>query len=308
MQAHQVIKYIKQPALLTQEDVPDLQKLVQDFPYFQAAHLLLSIAAKKWDTSVYQQSLKKTAITSVNRAHLFFLLHREEEIEAEVAQVPESKLPATQEVALKEELQILKAAELSVDESEKHIQMAPPIDSLVDIEKEIEKQVVVSFVEKELIKTPEWQSPPLKTETPESFGDWLSYLKKNNGKESYGEIEAQVNEDKTRKAKVKKEKDAADSDALVSRKQRNKAIMDKVIEKNPGLIRVKEEPKFFIPEQKAKESLLENEHLITETLARIYALQGNVNKAVRAYEILSLKFPQKSAYFATLIQKLKNNQ
>jgi len=51
--------------------------------------------------------------------------------------------------------------------------------------------------------------------------------------------------------------------------------------------------------------LLEHEHLVTETLAKIYALQGNVNKAIRAYEILSLRFPQKSAYFATLIKKLK---
>ena len=79
------------------------------------------------------------------------------------------------------------------------------------------------------------------------------------------------------------------------------------IEKSPGLIRQKEDQKFFAPDIKAKESLIENEHLVTETLARIYALQGNINKAIRAYEILSLKFPQKSAYFATLIQKLKNN-
>jgi hypothetical protein len=85
-------------------------------------------------------------------------------------------------------------------------------------------------------------------------------------------------------------------------------LIDKIIETNPGLIRNKEEPKFFTPDTKAKESLIENEHLVTETLAKIYALQGSVNKAVRAYEILSLKFPQKSAYFASLIQKLKNNQ
>ena len=81
-----------------------------------------------------------------------------------------------------------------------------------------------------------------------------------------------------------------------------------LLKKNPGLIRQKEEPKFFAPDTKAKESLLENEHLVTETLARIYALQGSVNKAIRAYEILSLKYPQKSAYFASLIQKLKHNQ
>ena len=65
---------------------------------------------------------------------------------------------------------------------------------------------------------------------------------------------------------------------------------------------------FFKSDQKAKESLLESEHLITETLAQIYAFQGNINKAIRAYEILSLKFPQKSVYFASLIEKLKTNK
>jgi hypothetical protein len=73
------------------------------------------------------------------------------------------------------------------------------------------------------------------------------------------------------------------------------------------VIRQKEEQKFFKSDFKAKESLVENEHLVTETLAKIYALQGNISKAVRAYEILSLKYPQKSAYFASLIQKLKSN-
>lgn len=94
---------------------------------------------------------------------------------------------------------------------------------------------------------------------------------------------------------------------LAAKKEKQKALIDRIIENNPGIIRNKEEQKFFNAELKAKESLLESEHLVTETLARIYALQGSVNKAVRAYEILSLKFPQKSAYFATLIQKLKNN-
>ena len=93
----------------------------------------------------------------------------------------------------------------------------------------------------------------------------------------------------------------------MQRKQKNKAIIDRIIESSPGTIRVKEEQKFFTPDTKAKESLQDNEHLVTETLAKIYALQGNVNKAVRAYEILSARFPQKSAYFQGLIQKLKTN-
>ena len=96
-------------------------------------------------------------------------------------------------------------------------------------------------------------------------------------------------------------------ESALNKKLKNLALIDKIIENSPGQIKIKDDQKFYSPEHNAKESLLENEHLVSETLAKIYALQGSVNKAVRAYEILSLKFPQKSAYFASLIQKLKNN-
>ena len=89
-------------------------------------------------------------------------------------------------------------------------------------------------------------------------------------------------------------------------KQR-KDIINKIIDLDPGRIKLGNQ-KFFTPQTDAKQSLLENEHLVTETLAKIYALQGNNTKAIRAYEILSLKFPQKSVYFTTLIEKLKTNK
>ncbi len=44
----------------------------------------------------------------------------------------------------------------------------------------------------------------------------------------------------------------------------------------------------------------------TETLAQIYADQGYPEQAVQIYSRLSLRFPEKSAYFASLIEKLKN--
>lgn len=322
MQAADFVKYMNNPQLLDEQSVKQLQKLVIDFPYFQSAHVLLSMASKKWDASVYQQSLKKTAIVVTNRAHLFNLIHRLEnetqEIDIENRPVEKKAEPAadTYKEDSKQELDILKATEISTEpiaeekEEEKVTEKKPALDAEQILEREIGKEVVTAFVEKEILKTPEINRPKIKAEEPGSFGDWLTLLKKNNG-QPYQKIEEQVNLDKSKSEPVKEKAEETtqpiknDSEL---RKQKNKAIIDKIIESSPGLIKHKEEQKFYTPDIKAKESLLENEHLVTETLARIYALQGNVNKAVRAYEILSLKFPQKSAYFATLIQKLKNNQ
>ncbi|MCW3076861.1 MAG: hypothetical protein JWO32_1470 [Bacteroidetes bacterium] len=316
MRTEELLKYINNPALLNKESVHELQKLVHDFPYFQAGHLLLCMASKRWDPSVYQQSLKKTAIIATNRNHLYKLIHRLETSEKEIK---EEKSSLSEDV--KKELDILKSAEVVIEEgliSAKEIITEPKkskedSDKEEEVEKtnvsdekavelEIKKSLVNSFVEKEILKTNEALKPEKKIEKPDNFNDWLQFLKKNNG-QAYSDIEIEVNKEKFKTAEKNKEKEKD----LLKDKEKKKSLIDKIIESNPGIIRQKEEQKFFKSDFKAKESLVENEHLVTETLAKIYALQGNINKAIRSYEILSLKFPQKSAYFASLIQKLKNN-
>jgi hypothetical protein len=55
----------------------------------------------------------------------------------------------------------------------------------------------------------------------------------------------------------------------------------------------------------AEKSVAENKDVISETLAKLYAKQGYREKSITMYERLSLAFPEKSAYFAAEIDKLK---
>lgn len=55
----------------------------------------------------------------------------------------------------------------------------------------------------------------------------------------------------------------------------------------------------------------ETASLVTETLAGVYTEQRHYDKAIKAYEILKLKYPEKSSFFAARIsdvKKLKNNK
>ena len=315
MQAKEFINYIKNPNSLEKESVKELQKLVNDFPYFQSAHLLLSLASKKWDASVYQKSLKKTAIVVTNRSHLFNLIQQFDLSNSVIEDSDHQKLvveEVLEPIDSTKELNILKATELLIENSDSEIletgiqQKTKPNAEDV-LENEIAKQVVGAIVEKQMFNLSDTQLLFKQNKEPETFTDWLRLIQKSNKQLSAENILDTNTENNTDiKTRLEKGKIITQESAL-NKKLKNLALIDKIIENSPGQIKIKDDQKFYSPEHNAKESLLENEHLVSETLAKIYALQGSVNKAVRAYEILSLKFPQKSAYFASLIQKLKNN-
>ena len=81
-------------------------------------------------------------------------------------------------------------------------------------------------------------------------------------------------------------------------------LIDKFIQTNPKIPTLEKDN---IPV--SKQAVIEDKsYLMTETLARVYLEQKKYSKAIQAYEILILKYPEKSSFFADRISDIKNIQ
>ncbi len=118
-----------------------------------------------------------------------------------------------------------------------------------------------------------------------SFSDWLHFIKDHTvpGAEAT-----------TQEQKVEEEKPDP------------KELVDKFIAAEPRIVPQKAE--FFSPANASKKSMTDDGEIVSETLAKVYAAQGNIPKAIRIYEKLSLLNPEKSSYFAAQIEFLKQKE
>jgi len=94
-----------------------------------------------------------------------------------------------------------------------------------------------------------------------------------------------------------------DRDPVSSKKStediKNKAI-EKFIETEPKISQLKEESSYTIKEKSGDIS-----HLMTETLANLYITQKLYTKAIKAFDALKQKHPEKIFYFDSRIEEIK---
>ncbi|MFD1552147.1 hypothetical protein DNU06_00380 [Putridiphycobacter roseus] len=121
-----------------------------------------------------------------------------------------------------------------------------------------------------------------------SFSDWLK-MKKNH---------QEIAVDKPIKKEIEKE-------TKLTKKEINN-LLNKFIDEEPKMARIKKE--FYNPVKNAKESLDESDVLVSETLAKIYYMQKNYSKAIKAYAQLSLLYPKKKSFFANQIEKIRKEE
>ena len=156
----------------------------------------------------------------------------------------------------------------------------PQIETIAIEEEKVELEVIEKTSEEKL----EIGKPILFTPSERhSFQEWLQLTK-------FSPIEREIEEKNTQND---------------PEKQKKLDIIDKFIEANPKIAPVKETTK---PPANISKSTEEPTHLMTETLAKVYLEQKKYTKAIQAYEILILKYPEKSSFFADRINEIKNLQ
>lgn len=286
MQTTNFIKYISNPATIQLMAESEAVSLVKEFPYCQSGQLLLALHLNQSNHLLFEQQLKRSAIYSSDRKKLFDLISTtKEEVETTIKKVEPISEP-----------------KLIV--SEPIIELTPhPIEEIVaapkgldDEKNDKEKLLELEYINQAISNsyTLELEDRRHKTEDGSqeteveslglddfdensefTFSNWLKHLPSGDKK----------------------------TDEIVSQKKKIKLdLIEKFIQEDPKIKPKKTE--FYSPVNMARLSVVDDSPLVSETLALIQVEQGSYEEAIKTYQKLSLKNPEKRSYFANQIKIL----
>jgi hypothetical protein len=265
-----------------------------------------------------EQYAQPTSVNPVTEVLNDIILPVEEEPEetiidsvvaSEEVNIAEEEQTKTPEVLLQEEIQSEIPAKTSEEKQEEVIAETPEAKTTPAVESILED--IIGVVETEDRAEPAAEI----TNEIHSFTEWLKLQqgkkivesKVSESKPVEGEVKeivpAQTIQPESVKNEPEKQPEPVKPELEKSNINEFESILDKFIRENPRISRPKAE--FYNPVNMAKQSVEDNDELVTETLANVYYKQGHYKKAIRAYEKLCLIYPHKMTYFASLIQKIK---
>lgn len=269
---------------------------MEEFPYFQSARALHLKGLYNQNSFKYNSELKVTAAHTTDRSVLFEFITSENFMAIQKAFFDEKE-------AMIKEI-IVNGMEI-VRPDITHIKPEPIINPL---EKSILTSIEVSQIdEKKESLSIENDNELEKNETVEEkleIGKPLEFQK--NERHSFQEwlqlsSFKPIDRDKLQEKEAKKE----EIPEVDLEKNRKTEIIDKFIEANPKISPVRNtSPISLVSERNSQD----NSYLMTETLAKVYLEQKKYLKAIQAYEILILKYPEKSYFFADRISDIKTLQ
>ncbi|WP_396182377.1 tetratricopeptide repeat protein [Flavobacterium sp.] len=321
---------LNNPNAVNEKQAKALETVVDNFPFFQSARALYLKGLYNQDSYKYNFALKQTAAHTTDRSVLFdfitsdeFTIIEKDIYEQKLAQLmgievvesnigyaiftetnnvieiqdfEESTLP-TIEFEPIADIEFVKVEELETNVNDSELE-----------EKIIPVEIVNEVISVDITKDKQIAEEKLQLGKPisftqneqHSFQEWLQ-LASINPIERKTEVTKPLFSAKP----IEKEDQKAEN---ISDKQKKLEIIDKFIETNPKIT-----PSREVVETPVKSiEISDTTHLMTETLARVYLEQKKFSKAIQAYEILILKYPEKSIFFADRIKDIKilqqNNQ
>ena len=280
----------KSDTILSPKQTRELEGIIEEYPYFQAARALHLKGLKNLDSYKYNNALKVTAAHTADRDVLFDFITSEDFVQNNIADTLAGRAPKLEEKkAVTEEIEPNAETETLLGESEEALPQ-----NISDAEQILNPGLFKSKNEKEEVQEDSEVVPeadmdlelgkpiPFTKKERHSFAEWLQLTSKH------------PEESET------KEKDTPAMD-----KKQKFELLDKFIESRPKIVPSEESR----PKVNIKESVkMDKNELMTQTLAKVYLEQKKYKKAIQAYKILSLKYPEKSGFFADQIRAVKKLQ
>lgn len=267
-----VLHWINNPLSVSSKDLFSLEDEIEKYPYFQVLHLLKAKVVSNSEEKTFATVLGKTAIYCSSRRILFEYLNKEK-------------------IAIDENISDKISIEKTVSDPE-------PIQDLIQQKNPSEE--FEETRESEVSQLLEAHQKSNIDERTETFNKTLD-ASDTDSVSSLNPQEIKVKSSFNHWLKKNQNLSTSEENEIESINEKFKVIED-FLDKNPKITPAKD----FKPSIEISSHNNDNmSHLMTETLAKIYVEQNKYDKAIKAYTILRLKYPEKSGYFADLIKEIQ---